>query len=358
MGHRGDRVRSVPDSRAVTDAKERTRRAPGAARPAGLAIGIVVLAVSILLSVAVGSALLPPETVLRAFTAPDGSLDQITVTEVRVPRTVLGLLVGAALGVAGALMQGLTRNPLAEPGILGVNAGAAFAVSLGVAVFGLVDIGGYIWWAFAGAIGASVLVYLVASRGVGGLTPVRLTLVGMALSAVFVGLSMTLTLLDPQTFDRMRFWGVGSITDRPAGTIQAVLPFVVAGLVIALPQGRALNALALGEDVARSVGVRVGVTRAAGLVAIVLLCGAATAAAGPIGFVGLMVLHAVRHLTGPDQRWILPYALVLAPALVLLSDVVGRLVVWPAELQLGVVTALVGAPVLIAMVRGSAGRSS
>ncbi|MDT9591527.1 iron chelate uptake ABC transporter family permease subunit [Nocardioides zeae] len=327
------------------------------ARAAGLLVSLGLLAAACVLSVAVGSALIPPGEVLRAFTAPDGSISQITITEVRVPRTLLGLLVGAALGAAGALMQALTRNPLADPGILGVNAGAALAVSLAVAIFGLVEVRDHLAWAFGGALLGTVLVYAIASRGRGGATPVRLTLVGTALSAVFIGLSQSLTLVDPTVFDRMRFWNVGSVTDRPAGTIGAVLPFVVAGLLLALVSTRALNALALGDEVARSVGVPLRTTRAVGVLAVVLLCGSATAAAGPIAFVGLMVPHAVRWLTGPDQRWVVPYALVLAPALVLLADVVGRLMVWPAEVQVGVVTPLLGAPVLVAMVRRSS-RSS
>ncbi|MDR6867488.1 iron complex transport system permease protein [Microbacterium resistens] len=334
-------------------ARRRTTPRQAVLRGGGLVVALAVLGAACLASIAVGSALLPPDVVLRALTAPDGSLSQITVTEVRVPRTLLGIAVGAALGVAGALMQALTRNPLADPGLLGVNGGAAFAVSAGVVLFGLVHISDYLWWAFGGAVIACLLVYAIAARARGGATPVRLTLVGMALSAVFLGMSTMLTLIDPRTFDRMRFWGVGSITDRPAGTLATIAPFVVAGVVLALLCTRALNALALGDEVARSVGVRIGLTRLTGFVSIVLLCGAATAAAGPIAFIGLMIPHAVRRLTGPDQRWIVPYALVLAPALVLLSDTIGRLIVWPAELQLGVVTALVGGPVLIALVRTS-----
>lgn len=319
----------------------------------GLTAALVILVLACLASVAVGSALLSPDTVLRALTAPDGSISQITITDVRVPRTLLGIGVGIALGLAGALMQALTRNPLADPGLLGVNAGAAFAVSLGVATMGVVRMADYVWWAFGGAAIAAVLVYAIAARGRTGPTPVRLTLVGTALSAVFLGASTLLTLIDPRTFDRMRFWGVGSLADRPAGTLDVLLPFLVVGAVLAMFSGRALNALALGDEVARSVGVRVGITRTVGFIAIVLLCGAATAAAGPIAFIGLMIPHAVRRLTGPDQRWILAYALVLAPALVLLADTVGRLVVWPAELPLGIMTALIGGPVLIALVRSS-----
>ncbi|MDR2294156.1 MAG: iron chelate uptake ABC transporter family permease subunit [Microbacterium sp.] len=332
---------------------ERAAARSGTARAIGLLLSAALLVAAALVSVMVGSALLAPGTVLAALFSPDGTVSQITVTEVRVPRTLLGIAVGIALGIAGALMQALTHNPLADPGLLGVNGGAALSVAVGVAAFGLVHIADFVWWAFGGAAVAAVLVYAIAARSRGGITPVRLTLVGMALSSVFLGAATLLTLIDPRTFDRMRFWGVGSITDRPEGTLPTVLPFILTGAVVALLCSRALNALALGDDVARSVGVRVRTVRFVGFIAIVLLCGASTAAAGPIAFVGLMIPHAVRRITGPDQRWILPYALLLAPALVLLSDVVGRLVVWPAELQLGIMTALIGGPVLILLVRTS-----
>lgn len=320
-------------------------------RPLWLAASLLLLAATCIASLAVGSAQLSPATVWEALTAPDGSIDHVTIVTLRVPRTVLGVLVGAALAVSGALIQGLTRNPLADPGILGVNAGAGFAISVGVAVLGVTRIQDYLWLGFVGAVIAAALVYGIASRGAGGATPVRLTLVGIALGAVFMGVSQTLALLSTQTFDRMRFWGAGTIADRPAGTIETIWPVIVIGLLLACTTARGMNALALGDDLARSVGTRVEVTRGAGLVAITLLCGAATAAAGPIGFVGLMIPHAVRFVTGPDQRWILPFSLTLGPVLVLASDILGRLIVWPAELQVGVVTAFIGAPVLIALVR-------
>jgi len=312
---------------------------------------VAVLALSVLAGLTVGSHHLAPGVVLDALTAPDGSPDHLVVTELRVPRTLLGLLVGAALGVAGALIQALTRNPLADPGVLGVNAGAGFAVVLGVSLFGVTRVDQYLPFAFAGAILATLLVYGVASRGSGGATPLRLTLVGVAVGAVLNGIASALTLLDPRLFDRMRYWGAGSLADRSEGTIAAVAPSILLGLAIALLLSRSLNAVALGDDLARTLGARVGAVRAATLVALTLLCGAATAAAGPIGFVGLMIPHAVRWLTGPDQRWIMPFCVVLAPALLLVSDVVGRLLVHPAELQAGIVTAFLGAPVLILLVR-------
>lgn len=325
----------------------------GASRLLALCISIAALAVVVFLSLSIGSRALPIGVVLDALVSPNGSPEHLVITELRIPRTFLGLLVGAALGVAGALIQALTRNPLADPGILGVNAGAGFAVVLGVAVFGVTRIEQYLPFAFIGAIGATLLVYGIAARGGGGATPLRLTLVGIALGAVLGGLSSTLALLDPDTFDRMRFWGAGSIADRPEGTVSAILPFIVLGLVIAMASARSLNAAALGDDLARSLGARMGATRVLTVAAVTLLCGAATAAAGPLVFIGLMVPHAVRWLTGPDQRWILPFCLVLAPVLLLSADILGRVIVYPAELQVGIVTAFIGAPVLIAMVRKS-----
>lgn len=333
-------------------------RPPGRAshRLGWFVVSLVVLAVAIVASIAVGSANLPPTTVWDALTAPDGSIDHLTVRTLRVPRTILGVLVGAALGVAGALIQGLTRNPLADPGILGVNGGAGFAIVLGVAVFGLTRIEQYLWFGFAGAVLAAALVYGIAARAPGGANPLRLTLVGVALGAVLTGATKTMALLDPETFDRMRFWDAGTIADRPAGTIQMIWPFIVAGLVLALACARSLNALALGDELAAAVGVRLALVRVVAVVAVTLLCGAATAAAGPIVFVGLMIPHAVRWVTGPDQRWIMPFTLVLAPVLILFSDVLGRVIIRPAELQVGVVTAFLGAPVLIALIRhGRAG---
>ncbi|MDI6517471.1 iron chelate uptake ABC transporter family permease subunit [Streptomyces coelicoflavus] len=330
---------------------------PGRRRLLGLGAAVAVLLVAVALSVAVGSAMLPPDVVWQALTAPDGSAAHATVGSARVDRTVLGVLVGVALGVAGALMQALTRNPLADPGILGVNAGAGFAVTLGVAVLGVTRIEQYLPFAFAGAVAGAAVVHLVGSGGRGGASPLRLTLVGVAFTAVLSGISQTLALIDTETFDRMRFWEAGTVTDRPGGTVTAILPFVVAGLVVAVCCARPLNAIALGDDTARAFGLRVGATRAGVMLAVTLLCGAATAAAGPLVFVGLMVPHAVRRITGPDWRWILAYCAVLAPVVVLVADVLGRLVVIPSELPVGVMMPLVGAPVLILLVRTGRART-
>lgn len=331
----------------VDDRRMRTRRGV-----LGLIVSLLVLAALCIMSIVVGSAPLSLDVIWQAFTAPDGSPTHITVTTARVDRTVLGILVGAALGVSGALIQALTRNPLADPGILGVNAGAGFAVTLAVAVLGITRIDQYLPIAFAGALATSALVYLAAGTGRGAGSPVRLTLVGVAFAAVLTGFSHTLSLIDTATFDRMRFWGAGTLADRPSGTIDAILLPTIIGLVVAALCVRPLNALALGDDAARAVGVRVGAARGGVVIAVALLCGAATAAVGPLVFVGLIVPHAVRWLTGPDWVWITVYSAVLAPVLVLAADILGRLVVIPAELQVGVMLPLIGAPMLIALVRG------
>lgn len=326
----------------------------GAHRLLGLGVAVGTLLVAVLLSVAIGSAMLPLDVVWQALTAPDGSASHATISGARVDRTLLGIVVGASLGVAGALMQALTRNPLADPGVLGVNAGAGFAVTLGVAVFGVTRIEEYLPFAFVGAVAGSAVVYLAASGGrAGPPSPLRLTLVGVAFTAVLSGISQTLALIDTETFDRMRFWGAGTITDRPTGTAGDIVPFVLAGLLAAVCCARPLNAIALGDDAGRALGLRVGATRCGVVIAVALLCGAATAAAGPLMFVGLMVPHAVRWLTGPDWRWILAYSAVLAPAIVLVADVLGRLIAIPAELPVGVMMPAIGAPVLILLVRGS-----
>ena len=330
-----------------------TQPPPRVRRWLGLALAVLALCLSIVLSVAVGSAFLPVDVVLRAFTDPDGSVAQVTVSVARVDRTILGLLVGAALGGAGALIQGLTRNPLADPGILGVNAGAGFAVALAVAFLGVTRISQYLSFALLGAVAAAVVVYAIAGGGRNSPTPLRLTLVGVAFGAVLMGMTQALALIDTETFDRMRFWGAGTLADRPGGTIAVIAPFVLVGLLLAVVCAHPLNQVALGDDSARAAGVRVGLLRVGVVLAVTLLCGTATAAAGPISFVGLMVPHAVRWFTGPDWRKVIVFSILVAPAFLLSADILGRLLVWPSELQVGVTTALLGAPVLVVLVRRS-----
>lgn len=312
---------------------------------------LVLLATLVALSILVGSRTISPETVWRVLWEPDGSQDALVVHDLRLPRTMLGIVAGAALGVAGALIMALTRNPLADPGVLGVNSGAHLAVALSISLLGLASFSQYVWFAFIGAIAATALVYFVGSSGRSGPTPVRLTLAGVAFGAVLSGIATGVTLLDQRTFDLLRDWNAGSLVNRDPDLILQLLPCVIAGLSIALLLARSLNAVALGDETARGLGIDVRTTRAWGVIAVTLLCGATTAVVGPISFVGLMVPHAVRWLTGPDQRWILLLTIIASPSLLLAADILGRILVTPDEMPVGVVVALIGAPVLIALVR-------
>jgi iron complex transport system permease protein len=320
-------------------------------RALGLASLVAVLAACALASLAIGSLQIPLHEVVAAFTAFDDSDAHVVVTELRVPRTELGLLVGAALGAAGALMQGVTRNPLAEPGILGINAGAAFAVVLAIFVLGVSSVAAYAWFALLGAGVTALAVYALAATGRDGATPVKLALAGAVLAALLVSLTSAVLVFDAPTLDEFRFWIVGSLAGRDSGVALSVAPFIGVGIVVALSTGRWLNALALGEEVARSLGQRVAWARAAAGAGFVLLAGGAVAAAGPIAFVGLTVPHVARALVGADYRWIMPYSIVLGAILLLAADVLGRIVARPAELEVGVVTAVVGAPFFIWLVR-------
>lgn len=334
----------------------RAARRPGVAasnawRLTGLLICLAVLLVTVLASIAVGSRDIPLPTVIDALLAYDDSNDHAIVQTLRLPRTVLGLLVGAALGISGALIQALTRNPLADPGILGVNAGASFFVLIAVGYFGLTSLQSYIWFAFLGAIVTTVMVYAVGSSGRNGATPVTLTLAGVAIGAILGGVSTALTLLNPTAFDRMRFWAAGALSGGTYEAVTTVAPFIIVGLLLAAVMARPLNAVALGDDLAKSLGANILRVRSVVVIAVTLLAGGATAAAGPIGFVGLMVPHVARWIVGPDQRWIMAYTLVLAPVLLLVSDIVGRIVMRPGEIQVAIVTAFIGAPVLILLAR-------
>lgn len=331
---------------ARTRGRARVRLAIGLAGAAA-ALGAVALA-----SVAVGSRSIPIGTVLDAVLRYDDALaDHVIVHDLRIPRTLLGLAVGAALGLAGALIQALTRNPLADPGILGVNEGAAFGVVLAVGILSLDNPYLFVWFAFAGAAAVSVGVYGVGARGRDGASPVRLVLAGVAFTYVLHGITTAIVLRDTVTFDRYRNWIVGSLASTGLGVLARLLPFLAVGAALTSGLARSLNALSLGEEAGRALGVHRGRTRALGAAAVVLLCGAATAAAGPIAFVGLAVPYAARMITGPDYRWLMAYSMVLAPVLLLASDIAGRVVARPMEIGVGIVTTFVGAPLLIALAR-------
>jgi iron complex transport system permease protein len=331
------------------------RRAPIAglrsSRVAGLVGALGLLAAAAVASLAIGSRSVPLAEVVRSFTAYDGSDAHAIVRDLRVPRTLLGILVGGALGGAGALMQGATRNPLAEPGLLGINAGASFAVVLAIAVLGISSVAAYTPVALAGAAVTVVLVLVLGGGGRGVQSPLRFVIAGAVLMTLLVSCTSAVLVFDAETLDQFRFWAVGSLAGREAGVIAPVALVIAAGLVIALAAGRGLNALALGDDVARALGQRVGFTRLAVCVGFVLLAGGAVAAAGPIAFVGLAVPHVARAVVGSDYRWVIPYSILLGALLLLAADTVGRVLVRPAELEVGIVTGLIGAPFFVWLAR-------
>lgn len=311
----------------------------------------MVLCLVCVASLAVGTENVSLSTVWQAVTHYRDVGDQWIVHDLRIPRTVLGLLVGLALGLSGTLIQAVGRNPLADTEILGINSGAALFVVCAIAFLGLSGIWTYIWFAFAGALFAMAAVYLVGIAGRATVTPVRVLLAGVAVAAVLEGFGYAVRLRYPRAFDNMRFWDSGALDGRPLDVALAISPFIAVGAVLCLMVSRSLNVTAFGDELAKSLGGNVVRTQVLSLVSVTLLAGAATAGAGPIGFVGLMVPHAVRRFTGPDWRWILAYAVVVAPALLLAADIVGRVVIPPAELPAGIVTAFIGAPVLIWLIR-------
>ncbi|GAA2403621.1 iron chelate uptake ABC transporter family permease subunit [Nonomuraea africana] len=312
-----------------------------------------VLAVLCLLSLAIGSRAIPLEQVVRALADPAG-VDPETAAIVggtRLVRTLVAVLTGAALGLAGAVMQGLTRNPLADPGLLGVSAGAAFGIVVAAGVLGVSGLLPSIWFAFGGAAVAAVVVYLLGSRGRGGASPVKLAVAGIAVTYLLDSLTGGIALTDPEALDRYRYWSAGSLTGHDAGTLLVVAPFLAAGALLALSTAPALNSLSLGDDVAAALGRRLALVRLRGALAVTLLTGAAVAVTGPIVFVGLVVPHLVRTVTGPDHRWLLPSSALVAPCLLLAADILGRVVVRPTELDVSLVAAFLGAPFFIALVR-------
>jgi iron complex transport system permease protein len=329
---------------------------PSAARAVAVPGLLLLLLFAVALSLLIGARSLPASVIVDALSGTCQSADCTIVLDARLPRTLAGLLAGAALGLAGALMQTLTRNPLADPGILGVNSGASFAIVLGAALFGLSSPVEQLMMAFCGALGASLLVAFTGSQGGGQLSPVRLTLAGVALGAVLEGLSNGIALLNPDVWDQLRFWQAGSLDIRTLQTLKVVTLPVIVAATVALILSRALNSLSLGTDTATALGSRVARTQLIGLLAITVLCGSATAVVGPIAFIGLMMPHMARWLVGADHRWSLPVTLLATPALLLFADVVGRLLV-PGELRVSVVSAFIGAPVLIFLVRRKRGGS-
>lgn len=330
-----------------SDTANRLRRA----RLLRLALMALALLTAGALSLAVGSRPLGPAEVWNALLEGGATPDGQVVRDMRLPRTLVGIMVGAALGLAGVVLQGITRNPIAEPGILGIGQGASTAVLLAIAFAGVHTLAGYVWFAFLGAGVAAVAVYAVAMHGRGGATPVKLALAGAAIGALLASVSSAVLTTRAATLDEFRFWQIGSLLDRRMEVVVQVWPFLLVGAVLAFAAARGLDALALGEDVARGLGQNVAAIRICGGLGATVLTGAGVAAAGPIAFVGLAVPHMARALVGTAHRWVMPMAALLGPVVLLVSDVVGRVLFRPAEIPAGVMTALIGVPFLIVLVR-------
>jgi len=319
-------------------------------RRLGLLLMLLLLLVFCALSLFTGSKFIAPEVVWAALNGQINSSESTIVWDLRLPRTLAALVAGVALGGAGALIQALTRNPLADPGILGVNAGASLAIVLGITFFGLSSPSDWLVAACVGALVTSLFVWGIGVLPASKLDPVRLTLAGIALSAVLSGITSSIALLNPLSFDQLRFWLAGSLDIRSLHSLLLISPAVLVGVIIALMFSGTLNMLNLGEEMASALGAKVFAARIAALFSVMLLCGASTALVGPFSFVGLMVPLVARLWCGPDQRWIQVYSLLLGPLLLLIADIIGRLII-PGELRASVVTAFIGAPVLIFLVR-------
>jgi iron complex transport system permease protein len=316
----------------------------------GLAVSLLLLFLCLITSITLGAADIQLSTIASALTAFDGSAEHLIIRTVRVPRSLIALSVGACLAVAGAVMQGLTRNALAAPDILGINSGAAFAMV--ASLFFLKDTADpSTGAAFVGAGLSAAVVYFLSSLGRQGMTPLKLVLAGSALSYLLFSLTTALLIVSQAALDKIRFWLAGSVAGRDLNLWLQVLPYMTVGLLLALALGKSLTMLALGEDVAKGLGLKTGWIKAIAAVAVVLLAGSAVAIAGPIGFVGLIVPHIARFLVGTDYRWLLPYTAVFGAILMLLADVGGRLLLRPQELPVGVITALLGAPFFIYLAR-------
>ncbi|MFE2279708.1 FecCD family ABC transporter permease [Streptomyces sp. NPDC059454] len=336
-----------PASKATTQVRRR--------RVVGLATLVGILVIAAAVSLAVGARALSPAEVWHGLSAPPDPDQRLTeirliVRTVRVPRTVLAVVAGVALGIGGALIQGYTRNPIADTGLLGVNSGASFAVVSVIALFGLSDPLQYVWFGFLGAAVAGVVVFGLASIGRGAGNPLTLALAGQGVTVFLAAMTTAVALSDRKSLNALRFWNSGSVAGVGFDVIWPMTAFIAAGLLLALTTLPAINLLNLGDDVARGLGVNIALSRTVGVTAITLLAGAATTACGPIAFLGLMVAHVARYLTGPDYRWLVPCAGLLGAIVLLVCDIVGRVVVRPGELDAGVLVALLGAPFFAVMV--------
>lgn len=317
----------------------------------GLLVCAVLLLACLVWSITLGAADIDARTVFTALFAPDGSFQHLIIQTVRLPRVLAGAIVGASLAVAGAIMQGLTRNPLADSGILGINSGAAFAVVVAVFLLGDMPISSYAWFGFLGAGVAAGLVYALGSMGRGGATPLKLTLAGVILTAFISSFTTAILISSQQVLEKVRFWTAGSLAGRDMPLLAQTAPYMLVGLLGALIISRQITTISLGDDVARGLGQNTLWVRAAAALVVVLLAGGAVALAGPIGFVGLVIPHIVRFLVGADYRWIVPYSALIGAILITVADVGARVLIRPQELPTGVIMAVIGAPFFIWLAR-------
>ncbi|NDJ21045.1 iron chelate uptake ABC transporter family permease subunit [Nostoc sp. B(2019)] len=313
----------------------------------GLVLGLCILLICLVYSVTLGAAEIPLGKTLTSFIAFDGSYQHLVIQTVRLPRSLVAILVGSALAVSGALMQGLTRNPLADPGILGIESGAALAVVTTIFVFGSSDLSFLTIVAFLGAGATAMLVYFLGSLGRGGATPLNLTVAGAALTALISSLTTAILIVSQRTLEEIRFWLAGSLAGRDINIFFQALPFVVMGLVVAFALGRQITTMSLGEDVAKGLGQQTTWIKIITAISVVLLAGSSVSLTGPIGFIGLVVPHIVRFFIKADYRWILPYSAVVGAILLLVADIAARVLLKPQELPVGVMTAIVGAPFFV-----------
>lgn len=318
----------------------------------GIYLGsILLLGMCVLASLAWGSKNIEFSQAINAVLNSNYTSFAALVVRERIPRTIFSIMAGASLGVSGALMQSITRNPIADPSILGVNTGASLFVVIGIAFFNINSANQYIWLALAGAGITSVLVYFIASIGNGGMTPIKLALAGAATSAVLTSLVSAVILPRSDVMDTFRFWQVGSVSGATWDSIRLILPFIIIGLIVSIAVTPALNILTLGDDVATGLGVNIGIIRVICAIAGVILSGATTAIAGPIGFIGLMIPHSIRLIFGSNLSGIVPMSAIFGAALLIISDVLGRVIGSPGEIQVGIITAFIGAPILIIIAR-------
>jgi iron complex transport system permease protein len=321
------------------------------ALPIGLVVSLLVLLACLVNSVSFGAADIPFNQILSSFTVFDGSREHLIIQTVRLPRSIIAMMVGAAMATAGAIMQGITRNPLADPGILGVNAGAAFAVVMGIFAFGTASPSVYVWYAFLGAGVTVISVYLLASLGRSGVTPLNLTIAGAATSSLLASLTTGVLIVSQRTLEEIRFWLAGSLAGIDESIIYQILPYICIGMVLAFGLSRQITVMSLGEDIAKGLGQQTLWIKILAAVSVLLLEGSAVSAAGAIGFIGLIVPHIVRFIVGVDYRWIMPYSALFGAILLLASDTLARLVLQPQEIPVGVMTALVGAPFFVYLAR-------